>query len=360
MSLPRPRPLYVTMALVTIGALLVESAPARQPPNAGASRSAATEPFSLDLCCDAWRRREHSTKYLRFGWTQTETISKGMFPVPARLRLEGKKNAGARMPRTDTTLAGTFGVLFSGGDIRYEEDADVFSAERNESYRAHDIRIFANDRYLARSDAQGGFHAIGEIQPPARNMGVVRERNIVPLALFFRILDPQYGQFAADKIEVDPNPVVIDGHRCRLLRRSPSKALKVDLCVDVERDYIPLRCTFYEDGHVTTQQTITKVWSRAGGVFAPGEWTMSRFRSDGKLISELRGSATSCLVPTKMSNSEFELQFPAGTWVFDNIAHRQYVVQKTGFERVVPPGYGDAQYEWLMNPANNERSPSSK
>ena len=118
------------------------------------------------------------------------------------------------MPRTDTTLAGTFGVLFSGGDIRYEESADVFSAERNEPYPAHDIRIFADNRYLARFDPQGDFHGIGEIQPPARNMAVVRERNIVPLALFFRILDPQYGQFAADKIEVDPNPVFIDGLAC--------------------------------------------------------------------------------------------------------------------------------------------------
>ena len=215
MSRPPQRPPLVTMALLTFGALFVESVAASPPPTAGASKSSAAGPFSFDSCCAAWRRSEQSTKYLRFSWTQTETISKGMFPLPARLRLlANKKNAGAPMPRTDTTLAGTFGVLFSGGDIRYEESADVFSAERNEPYPAHDIRIFADNRYLARFDPQGDFHGIGEIQPPARNMAVVRERNIVPLALFFRILDPQYGQFAADKIEVDPNPVFIDGLAC--------------------------------------------------------------------------------------------------------------------------------------------------
>jgi hypothetical protein len=358
---PSRRPPLVTMALLTLGSLFVESVAAGQPATAAAPKSPASGSFSLDLCRAAWRRREQSTKYLRFSWTQSETISKGMFPLPARLRLEvNKKSAGSPMPRTDVTLAGAFVVLFSGGDIRYEETADVFSAERTETYRAHDIRIFANNRYLARFDPQGDFHGIGEIQPPARNIAVVRERNIVPLALFFRILDPQYGQFAADKIEVDPNLVVIDGHRCRLLRRSLSKALKADLCVDVERDYIPLRYTFYEDGLITTQWRITKVWSRVGGLFAPGEWTMSRFRSDGKLISELRGSATSCLVLAEMSSSEFELTFPSGTWVFDNIAHREYVVQKTGFKRDVPPGYGNDQYDWLMNPANNGSMPSSK
>jgi hypothetical protein len=268
----------------------------------------------------------------------------------------------APMPRSDTVLTGTFGVVFSGGDIRYEEDADIFSAQRNEPYTVHDIRIFANHRFLSRSDKHDDIHAIGEVQPPERNMAVVRERNIVPLALFFRILDPQYGQYLLENVEVEPNSIDIDGHRCRVLRRSLSRALSVELCVDVERDFIPLRFRYHQDGHVDTQWSVTKVSAPKAGLFAPSQWEVCRFRRDGQLISKLRAIATKCEVPSEVSRSEFELAFLTGTWVFDNIAHREYLVQKTGFRRDIPPGYGNDQFDWLMNPANNGpvRSPKRK
>jgi hypothetical protein len=271
----------------------------------------------------------------------------------------GKDDASIPKPRTDTTLTGTFGVVFAGEAIRFEENAEVFSGQRNAPYHVRDLRIFANDRFLSRSDTHDDAHAIGEIQPPTRNMAVVRERNIVPLVLFFRILDPQFGRFAATSIEVEPNSIVVDGHPCRVLRWSRSAALTEDLCVDVERDYIPLRYTEYEDGHVDKQWSITKVTSPTPGSFAPSEWSMVSFRSDGRLISDLRGIATKCDVSAAVLPSEFELEFLPGTWVFDNIAHRQYVVQETGFKREVPEGFGNAQYDWLMDPANNAFFPTS-
>jgi hypothetical protein len=322
MFLRPPRPSRAAMALVA----LVGSAAASQPPTAAAPKSLAAESFSFASCVDAWRRREHATKNLRFSWSQSETMFKGMLPLEVRMRARIQAGRGgdvATMPRTDTVLTGTFRVVFSGGDIRYEEDADVFSEQRNEPYTVHDIRIFANKRYLARFDKHGDVHAIGEVQPPERNMAVVRERNIVPLALFFRILDPQYGHFAADNIQVEPNSIVIDGHRCRVLRRSLGPTLAAELCVDVERDYIPLRFTIYEGGNVDTQWSITKVTSPRAGLFAPSQWTMSRFRGDGRVISRLRAIATKCEVPTEVPRSEFELEFLPGTRVFDNLSHRQ-------------------------------------
>jgi hypothetical protein len=358
MSRTPGRLLFQTMALLALGASLVQSAAATEPP--AATTSPPAEAFSLAACVDAWRNRALSSKYLRFSWTQTETIASGMLPVPGRLAVQFGAAAPHQMPLTDTTLTGKYGLLFSGSDGRFEEDGVVFSPDRNRAYRRHDIRIFANARYIGWTEKNDiTRHGIGEIQPPSRSQGIVRERNIVPLAIFFRILDPQYGQFASDKIDVEPNPIVIDGHRCRVLRRTISKSLTSQLCVDAERAYIPLRYTFSVDGHAESEWSVTKVWSRAGGLFAPAEWRMSRFRTDGKLISELRGTATSCLVPTKMSSSEFELEFRAGTWVFDNIARRQYVVQVSGFRRAVPKGAGEAQYDWLMNPANNDRSPAA-
>jgi hypothetical protein len=320
-----PRPSRVAVALFTLGALFVDFAAASERPTAGVPKSPPTESFSFASCVDAWRRREHSTKYLRFSWSQSETMFKGMLPFEVRMRarLEAGRGADvAEMPRTDTVLTGTFRVVFSGGDIRYEEDADAFSAQRNEPYTVHDIRILANERYVSRFDSHGDVHAIGEVQPPERN-AVVRERNIVPLVLFFRILDSQYGQFAVDHVQVEPNSIVIDGHRCRVLRRSLRPGLAAELCVDAERDYIPLRYTFYEEGHVATQWSITKVSSLTAGLLAPSQWTMSRFRGDGRRISRLRAIATKCEVPTEVPRSEFELEFLPGIWVFDNLAHRQ-------------------------------------
>jgi hypothetical protein len=341
-----------TITLFALAVFSIETAAARQPAAAGAPSPSAAGNFSFDLCREAWRLRERSTKYLRFSWTQTEMIPKGMFPLSSRLAAR-KAGKDAAIPPADTLLKGTFGVVFSGGEVRYEEDAEVFSPELNQPYQAHDVRIFSDNRYLACFDKSVVPNSVGQIEPPGRNLAVVRERNLVPLALFFRILDRQYGQFAAENIEIEANSIVIDGHQCRVLRQSISTALTHELCVDVDRNYIPLRYSSYENGRLVSQCSVIRVSSQTPGLFTPGEWTISRFRPDGQIISEVRGVQKNCEVPAGVSAAEFELDFPAGTWVLDNIARRQYVVQKTGFTRDVPVGAGYAQYAWLMNPANN-------
>jgi hypothetical protein len=350
LRLPRV-PLWATVGLHLLGAVFVYSAAGGEGPK---SRPTAAESFSFTKCQEAWRRRAQAANSLRFSWTQTERLVKGMLPRFFRHDL-GKEDASIPKPPTDTTLTGTFDAVLDGGAIRFEENADVFSAQRNAPYHSHNIRIFANNRFLSRTDKHDDVHAIGEIQPPARNTAVVRERDIVPLVLFFRILDPQLGRFAAPSVDVEPNPIVVDGHQCRVVRWSRSAALTDDLCVDVERNYIPLRYTQYEDGHVDTQWSITKVSSPSPGLFCPSEWEMAKFRGDGRLISQMHGIATRCDVSAEVRPSEFELEFPPGTWVFDNVAQRQYVVQKTGVKRDVPQGFGSAKYDWLMDSANNER-----
>ena len=318
----------------------------------------ATGDFSFDKCRDAWQRRERASQYLRLSWDQTESIPKGMFPLDGYIpNRKGRK--GAAIPAADTLLSGRFAVVFSGEQVRYEEDAEAFSPDLNQPYRAHDVRLFSHGRYVAYFDKSVVRHSVGDIEPRARNKGVVRERNILPLMLFFRMLDQEYGRFALNNVEIEPNSIVVDGSRCRVLRQPISEALTHELCIDVDRDYIPLRYSTYENGRLSSQCSVTRVSNPIPGLLAPGEWTISRFRPDGQVVSEVRGVQKSCEVPSSVSDVEFELDFPAGTWVIDNIARRQYVIQKSGLKRDVPVGAGERQYEWLMDPVNNGSTTSA-
>jgi hypothetical protein len=315
-------------------------------PDAGDAAAAAD-------CARAWKARAKAATNLRVSWTQSETILKGRLPRPQfGLQLPPKD---AVIPPVDTTLNGTFKVVLSGGKIRYEEKTDSFSAYTNTQGIQEDVRVCDGRHYTALFTAGNVLtYPIGEVQEHFHAQGVTGERNILPLALFFRIFDPDMGKLAVAKLHFEPGTAVIEGRTCRTIKVVAPNGVTVELSVDPKRDYIPLAYTIGSDGRPGLHLTVTGLRELPSNVWAPTEWHGLIFGDDGNIVSEVEAHVTSFELPKQVDDAQFAIKFPPGTWVVEQEGKRQYVIQANGFERRVPEGFGSSKYSWLMNPANND------
>jgi hypothetical protein len=156
-------------------------------PVVGAQPESAAKRDAAD-CVRAWRARAKMVPNLRVSWKQTETIVRGTLRPRPFDRVHPPKDVP--IPPVDTTLHGTFRTVLSAGKIRYEEKTDSFAPETNTIGVQQDVRVYDGRSYGACFTGNVGIFPIGEIQSPEPSLAVTRERNIVPLSLFFRILDP--------------------------------------------------------------------------------------------------------------------------------------------------------------------------
>jgi beta-lactamase regulating signal transducer with metallopeptidase domain len=304
-------------------------------------------------CVRDWRTRAKMVANLRVSWTQTETILKGRLPHPQFGIPLPPKNAV--IPPTDTTLTGTFNVVLSGGKIRYEEKTDSYSAYTNTQGIQEDVRVWDGRHYVAlfAAGTTSPTYPYGEVQERDHSSGVTRERNIIPLSLFFRILDKEMGQLRGGKLHFDPGTTVIEGRTCRTLKDAGPNGVTAEFSLDPQRGYIPLAYTVGERGRPGLHLTVNRVRELPDKIWAPMEWRCLFFGDDGNLTSEVVSQVTSCELPNRVDDAKFKIKFPPGTWVVEQEGKRQYVIQASGFERRVPKGVGSSKYSWLMNPANN-------
>jgi beta-lactamase regulating signal transducer with metallopeptidase domain len=303
----------------------------------------------------ASRARTAKAAKLRISWTQTQPILKGALPRPYPWELQ-QPPKDAVIPPVDTMLNGTFKVVLSGGKIRYEENTDSFSTHTNAQALQQDVRVWDGRHYFALFTT--GFpYPYGEFQPHSHASAVTRERNILPLSVFFRIFDPEMGELlGVNKPHFEPGTTLIAGRTCRTIKVRAPNGVTVELSVDPQRDYLPLAYTIGSEGRPRIHLAFTGLRELPGNVWAPTEWREFIFGNDGNLESEIDGHVTSCELPKQVDDGEFAIKFPTGTWVSDGEGRRQYVIQANGFERTVPKNVGSAKYSWLMNPANNDRS----
>jgi len=312
----------------------------------------AGDPAAAADCVRAWKARAKAATNLRVSWTQSETILKGRLPHPQfGIPLPPKD---AVIPPVDTTLNGTFKVVLSAGKIRYEEKTDSFSAYTNTQGIQEDVRVWDGRHYASLFTAGNTLaYPYGEVQERSHSSAVTRERNIIPLSLFFRIFDPDMGQLAVAKVQFEPGTMLIEGRTCRTVRNAAGNGVTVEVSVDPKLGYIPLAYTIASEGRPGLHLTVTGLRELPGNVWVPTNWHELLFGDDGNIVSEIDAHVTSCEFPKQVDAAEFAIKFPPRTWVVEQEGNRQYVIQANGFERTVPKGFGSSKYSWLMDPANN-------
>lgn len=301
---------------------------------------------SLPEVLDAWRARQKAVGTLSYDWTQEELIVRGSIPQPPEGELP-QPDPGAVIPPADALLVSRFLFRLRDGDARYAEDAEIWSPNKNERARQkYEVAFFADEnRELFPAEAGDFPIATTSKKPPSR--ALTNHRNLVPLRLAFRPLDPGFNGMDEAKLEMEGDrSVSFNGSACSLVNYLEFEGMVHEIWVDNMRDFVPVRCISRRNGQQVVELSIS--YGKEGEYWVPTSWIRKQMGLDGTLLSQYTASVFEHLINAPMSDADFAVEFPDGTWVYDRSAREEHVILRGGEKRTIKNGEGASDYETIM------------
>jgi hypothetical protein len=129
---------------------------------------------------------------------------------------------------------------------------------------------------------------------------------------------------------------------------------KYILWCEPAKDYHVRRIEYYASSGLRRRHDISYSHDEKSRLWIPVRWTRTSALPDGGIRVQKTSAVTYYSLGGAIPSEEFDLTFPPGTWVDDEVNNRSYIVLEDGGERVVTPAERAARlgYEELL-----ERSP---
>ena len=285
---------------------------------AGSMAAIAEAPHvSVEEIARAWESRTRAVRSFRVRWDDRFSAAAGAF--------EGQ-------PRQKTVYDDHFSLVMDVDNMRYEAQTVI----RN---RDDQIVPYARTEAWNGSQMQALIHPGGAWSHPqgyTMNARYVSDRwddlSLRALLLTYRPFHPNFcffDNFTA-RFHVVPGEHAVQGRACVLLQDRPRGPGQVrnSLYLDPERSFIPLR---FSEGEGKWASVLTFHEHRlVDGIWAPFHWTCNcgaRTSAESKVAE--------CELNVPIEGSEFQLDFPEGTWVFENGDSSGHIVQERGRRRPV-------------------------
>lgn len=159
---------------------------------------------------------------------------------------------------------------------------------------------------------------------------------LIPVLLWLRPLDVHGININISSCRLLPEKRRVGGRDCVVLRKT--QGMRHDeWAVDIQRNYIITRYELIVDNKsiVNTELDYT---ANTGTGWSLSKWHTVWLNNDGGLSTDRHGNVTTCVVGESADPSQFELEFPRGTWVNDTIRNLEYILTSDGSERIVTQG----------------------
>jgi hypothetical protein len=307
------------------------------------STARGDEGDSIDKVFEAWKQRQGRLHSARFEWTETRFYAKGsQGSMPAKLTGPPKTTTLAPAPSEDVTHKDTHSsLLLSGRLVRYMTDAPEW--KRRDARFAPRTYTGAyngktNIRYYSEladgsATADDTSHRLGVMSSGERN-NIIRALYLFPFRLHYRALDPEIGLLRAGEWRV-ADAGVLAGRECLVLRKKNETLGAVTCWVDPKSEYCILRYeTYYPNGKVDLRVDI-RYQADASHGSVPSHWVAYRFGTQGQLHESCTGQLTKHEFNPQLSDEAFELPFPEGTEVTDEMTKTSFIVRKNRVKRLV-------------------------
>ncbi len=318
-------------------ALEEEKSPAAAPESGGKTGDGSQKPPvpSIEQIAAAWKARQERLRSIRIQWTETELIPKGFRPRILNRGKQGRTQVDI-LPPTDTAIECTWSELISGTMLRMNRDGPYWHPERQLNW---DTGVATFDGEVAKmffdEKSTGEMH--GFIDREARNPNYDCSL-FVPIAFAFRPSEPNMGGRNPADYRVMPDTETIDGKACVVLTGGPRGPFGATLWLDPQRDYIPLR--FQERGPNDRTFEISYQKDHVYG-WVPLEWTyIDVGGTSRRLFGWSNAKVTAYTINADIPRSEFQFDFPVGTYVTDLRAAEsndmeRYIVREGGKKRII-------------------------
>lgn len=275
----------------------------------------ADAPPTIEAIRRHWESRQNQVKSLRLAWRD-----KRIFKVTRRGPVWHGDPAS---PGGYATVGYDERVKIAGDMIDHQSDCTA-AAEHNESsfvrraYNGKKSQFFCNNTDETKSGILTG----------APYSDTSQSLPLFPIYWAFRPLHAQMGAIDLGRTTVLPEEGLLDGDACVILRTPINNRSNRDIWVNPALHYLPVRLLQTVDGN---PQIKMDVWysqhTEIGPV--PRAWTMTWLGANGALFDSNEAVVSACSVNCEIAASDFDIVFPNGTNVIDNVSGTRYVVGAT-------------------------------
>jgi hypothetical protein len=328
-------------------ALLVSLLPA---PSRAALAADPTPAAVVDRILEAARARQQALDSFRISWTTQRLVPKG--------GASSIRPPGVDIPPVDMILQSQTSLLVQRNRVAYNSRRQKWAQFRPEVELQTDRRVF--DGRTSRS-----FTGMDDYRIPRGSIGrsTYFVAQNVPAGIVFRPLAGEFLGVFQERPSLNPEPVLRQEKSC-LVVRPPRPPLfstgQMELWIDPERDYVPLKCleTYRDRDDVITHETRFSYRKSPEGVWIPTGWVVVRI--DSKEYIELeRATVTRFELNPTIAADEFDWSFPPGTWVRDGTDKTEYIVTPNGGKRITTLEEGIAHYQKIMAEIASNPDPAS-
>ena len=183
--------------------------------------------------------------------------------------------------------------------------------------------------YDAGAAAKGTFHGNGFIQKEARHQDASNS-SIMAVLLNYRALRVNLGDLTPENFSLGTGNGMIDGRSCLIVverAQRPTKGRRT-YWVDTARDFVVLRvneASIDDDVRIVFKLDISYQGDGVSG-WCPATWTGMTLLSNNRVGIQFTAKVTQHQINPDIPHAEFEIDFPAGTYVADSRSGNSYYI----------------------------------
>lgn len=304
--------------------------------------TAQEEKDAVEKVIQAWRNRQERTRSGHFIMEESRTFAEGTLTSKAnsfrsRLLEPGIQAEARNGPFRDTTVEVQSILSFEGDRMRYTIKGSQWAPEREEFLESTYLSVF--DGSVGKtfySDSDGGkLFPLGFIDAKTDKNPDAQTCYLYAIFMNYRPFHPAMGQFSSQGWTMAGKGVV-DGKDCLIVENVGNSWTK-SCWVDPARDYIILRYTnrTTRGSKDVSKLNISYLNDKNNGCI-PSLWkAVLLFPERGTLNEGSTVSVSSYTINPSFEPSEFQFDFPVGTFVRHFQEKDQYLVDKNGGKRIV-------------------------
>jgi hypothetical protein len=290
--------------------------------------ASADDAATLKAVFDAWARRQEQTRSAKFEWTM-EASEVYDFPFPEEHSREGTPKRGD-MVRFQKTAS----MRLDGDKVDYRVRIPDGSRLSMAPFHRSASDGTVSQEYNESGDSS--IHSSGIIRPKPHAFDTNSVYNR-PILLTYRPLHPTILGLRRDQYRIAAVSGTIDGHSCIVVEETGDGPIRKSYWVDPKREYIVLRYASKVEGKDRTRQDI-QYEQRGDYGWVPVYWKTVALRESGRFDESTECRVTNCSVNEPLAAAEFQITFPAGTMVLDEVHGREYLIERSWWRDWLWPG----------------------
>ncbi len=278
----------------------------------------------------AWADREQRLKSGQIEWTKRTLHTRGSMTQPS--------HGDRTVPEQDTTIESTNELVWDGHRMSYRHEGETLALDGSKFVPWTHRSVtggWTGSRTLYNGESL--IHPMGVVVPPValeNREGI----ELIPLLLWARPLDARGCAIEIAKCRLLPRPQEVDGRSLVVLEQTRPTGTSVHRWfVDPERDFVVVRHEG-DTGGKTKFRVDLDYGQDSDGAWIPSGWRTLWFDGRGELSTEHTATVTKCDVGIAVEADQFDLEFPRGAWIGDQVRNIEYIVTGPGAERIVTPG----------------------